>query len=377
MNDKQTAGEAEWAGAWADMQRHYWNAWSDLLQAAPGMGANKPSGASSAPWGQGFDLWSKMLGPVMPPESRTWMDKLMEINKGYLQMGEALFNTFSTAQKSGKDPSQWWESINLYLTKMQEQVASQFRSSKDPWAGFATLWGLPADTWKRLSSAWSAMPGDIERAFRDIDGLHQSGLAPLASDWLSTPTLGYTRESQEEAQRLGQLWLEYGQAVKAYGDALSRVITRAGELLKEKLMGQMNKGESLDSLRACYDLWVDCGEEAYAEVSLSDPFIQTQARMTNALMAVKRQEQKIVDEMLGALNMPTRRELDTSHRRLHQLQRQVWHLKRALEDFGTLELREEVAVLQRQVSELKASGTATPTQPTSPARRSTKSKDVT
>ena len=377
MNDKPSSGQTEWSGAWADMQRHYWNAWTDLARTASGASHDPSLGASSAPWGQGFDLWSKMLGPVMAPESRTWMDKLLEINKGYLKMGEALFNTYSAAQHSGKEPGQWWESFNQYLTKMQEQMADQFRSSKDPWAGFATLWGLPADTWKRLASAWSTMPGDVEKAFRDIDGLNHSGLAPLAHEWLSTPTLGYTRESQEEAQRLAQLWLEYGQAVKAYGDLLLRVITRSGELLKEKMTGLMTKGEPPDSLRACYDLWVDCGEEAHAEISVSEPFIKAQARMTNAMMAVKRQEQKIVDEMLGALNMPTRRELDTSHRRLHQLQRQVWQLKHALEDAGTLKLREEVAALQRQVSEWSAAATTEQTPPANTARRAAKSKDAT
>jgi class III poly(R)-hydroxyalkanoic acid synthase PhaE subunit len=377
MNDKSSSGQTEWSGAWADMQRHYWNAWADMARAASGVTHDQSFGASSAPWVQGLDLWSKMLGPVTPPESRTWVDKLQEMNKGYLNMGKALFDNYSAAQHSGKDPGQWWESFNQYLSKMQEQMADQFRSSKDPWAGFATLWGLPADTWKRLSSAWSTMPGDAEKAFRDIDGLNQPGLAPLAHEWLSTPTLGYTRESQEEGQRLAQLWLQYGQAVKTYGDLLLRVITRSGELLKEKMTGLMTKGETPESLRACYDLWVDCGEEAHAEISTSEPFIKAQARMTNAMMAVKRQEQKIVDEMLGALNMPTRRELDTSHRRLHQLHRQVWQLQKTLEDAGTMELREEVAALQRQVSEWSVGERADQALSANTPRRAAKPKIAT
>jgi polyhydroxyalkanoate synthesis regulator phasin len=99
--------------------------------------------------------------------------------------------------------------------------------------------------------------------------------------------------------------------------------------------------------------------------------------MTNAMMAVKRQEQKIVDEMLGALNMPTRRELDTSHRRLHQLHRQVWQLQKTLEDAGTMELREEVAALQRQVSEWSVGERADQALSANTPRRAAKPKIAT
>lgn len=373
MNEKESSPQVGWSDAWADMQRKYWDAWSDLTRQTSGMKANNTPEPSTNPWTQSFDLWSKMMAPAMSEESRAWMEKLLGMNKGYLQMGEALFKAFSSGQEPGKDFGQWWDTFSQSLAKMQEQVASSFGATKDPWGGFATLWGLPLDTWKRLSSACSVLPGDMEKAFRDIS-VSDDALASLVGNWLSTPTLGYTRESQEETQRLGQLWLEHGQAVQAYAAVLSRVVVRAGELLREKVLAQMGKGEAFESLRSCYDLWVDCGEEAYAELSVSGEFTRTQAKLTNSLMAVKHQEQKIVNEVLGALNMPTRRELDTSHRRLHLLQRSVWRMQQAIDDAGVQELRDELVALRQQLKDLTGVARQSPSPSAAPARRSAKPK---
>lgn len=374
MNDKQ-ASAAGWAEAWADMQKHYWDAWSGLAREIPGRSAAPDPNIPHNPWVQGLDFWSKLMAPALPKESQGWMEKLIEINKGYLQLGENLHKAFSTARDVGMDSAQWLEPFNQALASMQQQITAGLGKASDPWNGFATLWGLPADTWKRLATACSVLPGDMEKAFRDIGG---SGVAGLG-DWLSTPTLGYTRESQEEIQRLGQFWLEHAQAAQAYAGVLSRVVNRAAELLRDRLQAQLQpEAGTCESLRACYDLWVDCGEEAYAEVSVSEEFTHAQARLTNSLMAVKRQEQKMVDEWLGALNMPTRRELDTSHRRVHQLQRQVWRLQQKLDDANVQELREELAALKQQVKDLTASKRPAAANPSSPpARPSAKPKTAT
>jgi class III poly(R)-hydroxyalkanoic acid synthase PhaE subunit len=178
----------------------------------------------------------------------------------------------------------------------------------------------------------------------------------ILTEWLSTPTLGYTRESQEEFQRLGQSVIAYQKAMQEYADVLSGVVRRASELLRDKALERARNGQSFESLRDCYNLWVDCGEEAYSEVSSSSEFTGAQARLVNALMAVKRQEQILMDEWLSALNMPTRRELDTSHRRVHELQRRVWRLEDASENPELSALRAEVAALREEVQSLREAG---------------------
>lgn len=371
-DDQVSTNFGAWGEAWTELQRKCWDTWSGLAKDSGG--GFKPSGnAADAgnPWAQGMDFWSKMMAPMMTPETRGWADKLVELNRSYLQMGDALSKALAAGQDAGKDLSQWWELFGKGLGPLHQQFATHAGSTKDPWGGFAALWGLPIDTWKRLSSACSILPGDVEKAFRDISHAEGADLGSLVGGWLSTPTLGYTREAQEEGQRLAQLWLEHGEALKNYAGALSRIVVRAGELLREKMAERAAAGESFESLRACYDLWVDCGEEAYAEIASSSDFSRLQAGLTNSLMAVKRQEQKMVDEALGALNMPTRRELDTSHRRLHGLQRQVWRMQQSLNDAGVRELREEVATLEARLQNMAADAE----KPVAASRRAAKPKN--
>ncbi len=94
-------------------------------------------------------------------------------------------------------------------------------------------------------------------------------------------------------------------------------------------------------MRPLYDLWIDCGEDAYAEQVATPEFPHLQAEMINALMRMKRHEQMVVEEFMTALNMPTRREMDTTHKRIHELQRQVRQLQDALEE--STETRSEAA----------------------------------
>jgi class III poly(R)-hydroxyalkanoic acid synthase PhaE subunit len=192
----------------------------------------------------------------------------------------------------------------------------------------------------------------MEKALR---GLGRDGAEGPWSGLLSMPSLGYTREWQEELQQLQQKWLDHGKAMRTYNLVLEEITSKATEILGKKLFGPDGQAAKPPaSLREFYNLWVDCGEEAYAEIAAKPEFTEAQAQLVNTLMAVKRHEQKMVDEVLAGLNMPTRRELDTAHRRIHQLQRQLWELKESQADSGVRELREEVAALQRTIESLRA-----------------------
>lgn len=357
----------DWGAPWLDAQRKYWESWIALTR----QGSNAQAAAAPPPlnpWKQGLDQWTRMLSAAVPPESRAWVQKFAEINGAYLGMGETLLKGLSEAQAGPAHAGAWNWALDS-LKNMQGATPPPFGQTADPWAGFATFWGMPMDNWRRVYSACSIVPGDIEKTLRGFGAWAGESPENLMGRMFSTPPLGYTREWQGEMQRWGQLWLEHVEALREYGTLLTRSNMKAAELLGAKLRELADAGRSPESFRAFYDLWVDAGEEAYAEVALSQAFAQAQARLTNTLMAVKRQEQQMVDEVLSALNMPTRRELDTSHRRLHELQRQVWRLQEALDDAGILELREEVMRLRRELQSLRGGEAAAGGDKRGPARK--------
>ncbi len=365
-----TDNASNWNALWMDAQRKYWDAWLDLSRQT-----EKAEPPKADPFSEAFDFWAKLMAQAAPLQSRDWTQKLTDINKGYLRFGEQFMKGLSSGSDFASLPA-WWNWMGESLKGAQGGGASPFAPGKDPWAGFATFWGMPLDNWRRVYSAYSVMPGDFEKALR---GFAQPGVQvtpeSLISRLLSSPTLGYTREWQEEMQKWGQLSLEHAEVLREYGSLLAGANTKASELMGGKLKKMAEEAKLPESLRAFYDLWVDCGEEAYAEVAMSPEFAKVQARLTNTLMAVKRQEQKMVDEVLSALNMPTRRELDTSHRRVHQLQRQVWRLQDEFNEAGILELRQEVMALRREVESLRGKEPAASAEPRRPARKTRQSAE--
>lgn len=425
MTDKSSSPVDVWARFWLDAQRKYWDSWSDLsrkmiqetqstLEAA---GAEKPEGAagpsdwvefwiagqrknwelwldmsrqtfgapsgaaaektSTEPWSRLFDLWSTFWMPLIPGQSRESIARLLDANKAYFRMGEGLWRILFSGFGAVQGTEAQWDALTRGIRQMQEQFGEQLRTTKDPWSGFATFWGMPLDNWRRVCSAFSIMPGDMEKAVRGFgspygpETLHQ-GMIGL----LSMPTIGYTREWQEELQRWGLLWLDHFQALQAYVLALSGTTAKAIDLFADGVYEKAKKGETFESLRALYNLWIDCSEQAYNDLSTSDEFTQAQSRLTNSVFAVKRQEQKMVEELLSAFNMPTRRELDTSHRRVHQLQRRVWQLEQTLDESAIMELKAEVSVLQRELEALRGQAPAQKTEPSGAARK-TKAKTST
>jgi len=354
-NPEAPRGPRDWADFWAAAQRKNWDRWLELSRQSFGSQTETASEKAPAdPWSRLLDLWSTFWIPLVPGQSRETIGRLLNVNKAYFRMGEGLWKILAANYGAAQDPASRWETLSRGVRQMHEQFGEQLRSAGDPWSGFATFWGMPLDNWRRVCSAFSIMPGDMEKAVRGFgspygpETLHQ-GMVGL----LSMPTIGYTREWQEELQRWGLLWLDHYRALQEYVLSLSGMTAKAIDLFANELYERGKKGEALESLRALYNLWIDCSEQAYTDLSTSDEFTQAQTLLTNSVFAIKRQEQKMVEEVLSAFNMPTRRELDTSHRRVHQLQRRVWRLEQTLEESGVMELRAEVSALRRELESLR------------------------
>lgn len=369
-----------WADFWIKAQGTYWENWlsasRQALEASPDQADRTEAYAETDIGSRMLEFWTTLSMPLVPSHSRDWARTLLEVNKNYFRMGEGLWKILAVNHDAAQGAENPWSVFYRGIGAMRDEFNERLRTGKDPWAGFATFWGMPLDNWRRVCSAFSIMPGDMEQAVRGSgspygpETLHRTMVGVL-----SMPTLGYTREWQEELQRWGLLWLDHSQALQEYGVVLGRMTLRAIELFSEALYRKSTGNEPLESLRAFYNLWIDCSEEAYGEMAISPEFIQAQSRMTNSLFAIKRQEQKMVEEFLSAFNMPTRRELDTSHRRVYQLQRRVWQVEQTLEEAGGPQLQEEVSALRREVEALRlaleAGGGKKPTPPRRGGARTT------
>ena len=323
-----------WTKVWLDAQKQYLDTWMQMSQAGknwPGAAQNPFAWGRAGAWTDPMQQWMKLMTQALPRDSQETSNRLFDLGKSYLGMGETFWHLLQQGKDFTGPETDWLEAMkNAFST-----ACSGFGNTgqdTDPWSGFATFWGLPLNTWQRFACSFSPLPGELEKAMRPEGAAVPSDMTKAVRQMLSMPPVGYTREWQEQAQEWAQLYLEYGKALQEFGQLLGKVSQRAAELFGQKLTGQLKEGKTLEGLRDAYNLWIDCGEEAYAEVVATPDFPHLQAQMVNALMRLKRHEQAMMDEAMTAMNMPTRREMDTTHQRIHGLRQQLGALQDALEN---------------------------------------------
>ncbi|WP_330970586.1 poly(R)-hydroxyalkanoic acid synthase subunit PhaE, partial [Lysobacter sp. A3-1-A15] len=120
----------------------------------------------------------------------------------------------------------------------------------------------------------------------------------------------------------------------AYNALLGEAGQAAFALFQEKLAQRGESGQTLDSARALFDLWIDAAEEAYAEVALSPRFREAYGDMINAQMRLRAAVQGEVEQAGLLLGTPTRTEVDSAHRKIVQLEREMRRLRDRLEAGG-------------------------------------------
>ena len=159
------------------------------------------------------------------------------------------------------------------------------------------------------------------------------------------PGLGYTRESQEQIQESIRLWSHYQQVAQEYNTALSKVGLDALDEMRAEILSIAEKGEKITSLRQIYDIWVNSNEKAYSRFVYTKEYSELYGRMTNALMAVKRHGGILVDEMLAAMNMPTRKGINTMQEKQRDLVR-----KETVMNLKIKELEKELDEVRKLIS---------------------------
>ena len=144
---------------------------------------------------------------------------------------------------------------------------------------------------------------------------------------LSVPGIGLAREHQERAQKQARDVLDYQQQMQRYNQLLARAGRLGTEKFEAKLAERSEPGRQIESLRALYDLWVDAAEEGFQEVALSAEWREVYGALVDAQMRVRAGTQQQVEQVSRELGVPTRSEINTLGKRLHDLRRQVRQLQ--------------------------------------------------
>ncbi len=308
---------------WLTAQQKYWDAWLDLTRQSLAFAV---PGEAPGPAAEGLRRWWEAVAPAVPPPTQELFGRLVDLSRPYLEMAEQFADR--TSEDSGAALDQWLDGLNQTFGATERSAAST--SGPDAPAA-AALWELPLDAWRQAVSALLPIPGDVLKSAKQADAVRvRVELKDKRDRLLSIPGIGYTRELQEQYQQLWRRVADYVEALQNYDLAFVRLGRRSIENFRKRLDAAAARAP-IDSLRQLYDLWVDACEEVYVEYVLSDEYAALYGRLVNALSAVKQQSSVLLDDMLEGMNLPTRREIDTMHRRIHETRRENRTLRADLE----------------------------------------------
>lgn len=306
-----------WSTEWMETQQKYWEAWTDMSRKALGLETQQ-----KMPWEQALDHWWQAVSPAMPPSGGDFIGKILDQGKAFFRVADDLIRNVDLKSATGGD---WNNLVGKTLGNMEQLFTGEHAVGDDPLHKMMAFWEMPFDNWQRLVSSMSLMPGDLLRNMphdQVKENLHR---------FLSAPGLGYTREEQSQYQELLKRALDYQRALQGYSQFFSGMGLKAVERMREILVDKFQAGKPVDSTRALYDLWVASCEDVYSEEVSTEEYARVHGELVNTLMAFKHRLAIIVDEALGAMNMPTRAELRTLQDRLQETRRDNKTLRQELE----------------------------------------------
>ncbi|MDR3386181.1 MAG: class III poly(R)-hydroxyalkanoic acid synthase subunit PhaE [Rudaea sp.] len=323
MSEKKSTHD--WAQDWQALQSQYWSAWSDATRRATGQAP-----PANTPWHEGMEQWSRMFGES-GKQSET-ADRLMSSAKNYVALMQSMLAAAS-AKNAGAAPMQAWT----------DALRSGFN--------------LPGVDAALLDNPMAAMLKGISgQGAHGFDAMSETLMPFLAQarqegmSWLQAPAFGYAREHQEHYQKMLVAFAEYQEALKHYNALILKSSQRSFGIFEDKLAERSEPGRQIDSMRALYDLWVDSAEEAYAEIALSDEFRKVYGDVVNAQTRVRAQIQQEIERVGTDLGMPTRSELNSVHKRLHELRRKFHDLNASDSSVQVEALRAEVQELRQALA---------------------------
>jgi len=312
-----------WGEDWMTSQRAFWDTWSRLYQQA----AEPSPGGFSVPWTAALEVWQKSVSQPTSEPGQAFLQGLLRQGKVFLRVAEDYTKLAGSAKGT-----EWQE---VFQGKVNDWKAMLTSSSPADMThamrGLMPFFELPFETWTRTVSGFSVLPGDFLQALKP-EGLRQvtDEVHDQIGRFLSVPSVGYTREWQDQNQRGVRLVLDYQRASQEYLNAHARLGVDTIERFSRRVMERAETGQEITSLREVYDLWVDAGEAAYSELVLTEEYAAIYGGLVNALMALKHHSQHLVDEAVGAANLPTRRDMTTLQCRQQEVRRQIAALRSEL-----------------------------------------------
>ena len=196
-----------------------------------------------------------------------------------------------------------------FLKAWDEYVAASqvmFERLRDPAANSSGGISLP------IFGAWQEFAKSLGMRSDSVPGASFKPEEVIAS---VAPTLGLTREYQGIVQRMLGLGTQFQRRHTEF--------LRQSADISEQAMQAFQKRAAADPIltgsAAAYEAWIDSAETAYHQAAHGEAFSRSLGELCNLLSAFKVERGKLLEALARHLDLPSRAEVDSLHRQVHDL----------------------------------------------------------
>jgi class III poly(R)-hydroxyalkanoic acid synthase PhaE subunit len=172
-------------------------------------------------------------------------------------------------------------------------------------------------------------------AYIGLSNLYRDAYQGTFARLVASPGLGMNREFNEKFQSGFDAWVSWQLATLEYQGVLGEIWDQAFKHFQEEILALAEKGEKIETLRDFILLWTRGAEQVFTEAFQTEPYVLAQGQMLNTAMAYRVQVREIIEVFLKLYDLPTRSELDETHRRIYELRKEVKALRKTVADLTT------------------------------------------
>jgi poly[(R)-3-hydroxyalkanoate] polymerase subunit PhaE len=323
----------------ADTQKQMWKNWSHLMPGIPSPTSYNWAVTEHPPQAaiEGFKAWtagSEHILKDVAERLRTTQDHMLR----FLELSLRAWTAITPKTDSGEDRQ---TALQNYIGSLRQQLLQCPQEMQKALLDTNELWRLYREQWQGLIQPWAASLRQAPWHFGQASTGNGSALMAMPNLYwdafektfgrlLESPSLGLTRELNQDMLKGFDAWLDYRRATFEYEATLGETWMHAFEEFMRQLVASAEKGETIPSVRKLLYLWVEVVDRVFTDIFRSDEYIRIQARLVNTATAYRRRERELVDAFLKTSHLASRSELDEAYKRIYELGKDVKELKKAL-----------------------------------------------
>ncbi len=292
VKNEDPLGMTSMVTTWMKSMNDLWGSMAGQWGAAPGhqqAGAKAGYGTNhktQAAMAAALKNWQSMAGAMAAPESMT------ALLKGSGAMPEVLLKLAQTSMGS--------------LIELQQKMIQRVGRM-----------GQSVDAYQ-----FQDIEENMFRAWTDI-------YKKEFQQFFQIPQLGLMRTYQEKASQAADKYNLFQSTLSEFLNLLGLPFNRSMQVMQEKVGEMAEKGELPDDTKVYYNMWVKVLEGHFMTLFQTPEYVETLTRTVNALSEYSAARNAALEDMLSALPVAKKTEMDDMARELYELKKRLRRLEKA------------------------------------------------